>query len=159
MHTIVLRHQRENLKKCSLRGIEKRQDFRFFSYPGDSLPPLDGYIMLTLGAPPLEPSDAPHGLFVLDATWRYAHRMHEQTAHANGLMFRSIPPAFRTAYPRRQVDCSDPERGLASIEAIFVAYVILQREGANTLLDNYYWKEMFLRKNKVALEYYHYSVV
>lgn len=144
--TVVLRHHRENLKKCSLRGLETRPDFRFFSYPNAQLPDLTGYILLSLDAPPLNIEDASRGLFILDATWRYAEKMLKYAEKVPGLIPRSIPSHFRTAYPRRQEDCSDPERGLASIEAIYIAYAILERDTSH-LLDQYYWKDRFLEKN------------
>ena len=53
---------------------------------------------------------------------------------------------LKTAYPREQGDCVDPEPGLASIEALFIAYRLLgySTEG---LLDYYYWKEKFIKIN------------
>ncbi len=55
---------------------------------------------------------------------------------------RSIPSHFRTAYPRRQEDCPDPERGLASVEAIFLQYYLL--EGDTTGLQlKYHWVTSF----------------
>ena len=112
--TIVLRHQRENLKKCSLRGLELRSDFRFYSYPRCILPELSGYTILTLDAPPLTKEDASQGLFILDSTWRYAGKMLKFVEDlCPFLNKRSIPSHFKTAYPRRQDDCSDPTRGLA----------------------------------------------
>jgi len=140
--TTILRHRRENLKKCSLRGLEPRADFRFFTYPGDPLPDLSGYVLLTLGAPELSEQDAGRGLFLIDGTWRYAAKMAAAIPKEN-LELRSLPAALRTAYPRQQNDCPDPERGLASIEALFAAYKILGRDTAG-LLDNYYWKDHFL---------------
>jgi pre-rRNA-processing protein TSR3 len=47
--TIILRHKKENLKKCSLRGLEPREDLRFFTYPHKMDFSLDGYVMLHLG--------------------------------------------------------------------------------------------------------------
>lgn len=73
--TIVIRHRKENLKKCSLRGLEQHKDFRFFSYPKDPLPDLNGYFLLAVGAPPLTAEDKAHGLLLLDGTWRYAEKM------------------------------------------------------------------------------------
>ena len=142
--TVVLRHRRENLKKCSLTGLESREDFKFYTYPRDIVPPLESYIMLCLDAPPLTAEDSAHGLFILDATWRYADTMMRQVT--GQLIKRSLPGDWRTAYPRRQEDCSDPERGLASVEAIFIAYHILGRDTTG-LLDHYYWKNDFLTKN------------
>lgn len=146
--TYVLRHRRENLKKCSLRGLEGRSDFRFYTYPTSALPNLDGYLLLALDAPPLTAADAASGLFLIDATWRYAEKMLAFVDKAAPLPRRSIPPGFVTAYPRRQDDCPFPEQGLASIEALYIAYRMLGR-GAESLLDNYHWKEDFLDKNKM----------
>lgn len=146
--TIVLRHRRENLKKCSLRGLESREDFRFFTYPKDPLPDLSGYIMLALDAPVLTKEDADKGLFILDSTWRYAETMGRYADPNNLLIKRSLPSHFRTSYPRRQEDCFDPERGLASIEAIYLAYYLLGRDPSG-LFDHYYWKENFLNTNRL----------
>lgn len=146
--TVILRHRRENLKKCSLRGLEQRSDFRFFTYPKDSLPCLSDYVLLTVDAAPLSSADAGLGLFILDGTWRYAETMYRWVAAKQPFVYRSIPPDWRTAYPRRQPDCPDPEKGLASIEAIFAAYHILGRS-TEGLLDGYHWREQFLELNKV----------
>ena len=150
--TIVLRHRKENLKKCSLRGLEAREDFCFYTYPREELPPLHGYIYLVLeGAPPLSKQDAHRGLFVLDATWRYAERMEKQVEpqllHCEP---RTLPGAWVTAYPRKQDDCPTPERGLASIEAIYISYLLLGHPTAG-LFDQYYWAEEFLRRNAALI--------
>lgn len=148
--TVVIRHRLENLKKCSLRGLETRPDFKFFVYPSQEvLPPFPGYTVLALDAPPLTQADANHGLLVIDATWRYAKKMMHPFSTSTHYHYRSLPSHYRTAYPRRQTDCSDPERGLASIEAIYLAYLILGRSLVG-LLDNYYWKEHFLKLNHIV---------
>lgn len=144
--TIVIRHRLENLKKCSLRGLESREDFQFITYPYPSLPQLNNYILLCLDAPPLINADASCGLLILDATWRYAAKMLKPFENHPQLICRSLPACYRTAYPRRQDDCPDPSRGLASIEAIFLSYRLLGRQ-TEGLLDNYYWKEQFLTIN------------
>lgn len=142
--TVVWRHRKENLKKCSLRGLENRPDFKFYPYPGE-LPDLTHYIILDINAPVLEKTDAVHGLFIIDATWRYAAKMLSRVT-SQKLIPRSIPTHFLTAYPRRQDDCPFPDRGLASIEAIFIAYHIFERK-TEGLLDHYHWKEEFLKRN------------
>lgn len=144
--TLIVRHRRENLKKCSLRGLEERLDCAFFSYPHPRLPPLDGYLLLSVEGPPLREEDCSCGLLLLDATWRYASVMAAQIPEVETLPHRSLPAHWRTAYPRRQGDCSDPARGLASVEALFIAYSILGRNTAG-LLDRYHWKEHFLSLN------------
>lgn len=144
--TVVLRHRKENLKKCSLTGLESRPDIDFFRYPTDSLPDLSGYVQLAMEAPPLSQNDAAYGLFLVDATWRYAEKMDAYVAAQQTVVKRSLPGDWRTAYPRKQEDCPSPEHGLASVEALFAAYTILgwPTEG---LLDHYYWKDQFIQKN------------
>ncbi|CUI17193.1 conserved hypothetical protein [Candidatus Protochlamydia naegleriophila] len=146
--TVVIRHRLENLKKCSLRGLESRSDFIFLTYPYKSLPDLSGYIILAVDAPPLSVDDAKRGLLVLDATWRYAEKMMKPLHQQPQYIYRSLPHHYRTAYPRCQHDCPDPERGLASIEAIYLSYLLMGRS-VEGLLDRYYWKEQFLRINQL----------
>lgn len=147
--TIVLRHNRENLKKCSLRGLENRQDFCFFTYPKKKIEnDLTHYLLLDMDAPPLTASDRERGLLIIDSTWRYAEKMKRFVDPDNQLEKRSIPQNYRTAYPRRQDDCPNPELGLASIEAVYIAYLILNRD-LTGLLDHYYWKDDFLILNNL----------
>lgn len=146
--TVVIRHRRENLKKCSLRGLESRTNFIFLTYPYHTLPNLSGYIILSVEAPPLLKEEASHGLLIIDATWRYASKMIKPFLNQPQYLFRSLPGHYQTAYPRRQNDCPDPERGLASIEALYLAHHVLGRE-TNGLLDHYYWKESFLKLNQL----------
>jgi pre-rRNA-processing protein TSR3 len=146
--TIILRHGRENLKKCSLRGLEPRPDFRFFTYPKDELPDLSQHILLTLDAPPLSEADRNLGIFLIDGTWRYAQQMQKQLKEPHLFQKRSLPAGFQTAYPRRQTDCPEPSRGLASIEALYLSFLILGKS-TEGLLDNYHWRENFLELNKI----------
>lgn len=144
--SVILRHKKENLKKCSLRGLESRNDFIFYTYPKDELPIFSNYFLLTLGAPPLTEHDSKLGLFLLDGTWRYAEKMFHYVQKTQILIPRSLPSHWKTAYPRRQDDCPSPEQGLASIEAIYAAYSILGRDTTG-LLDSYHWKEDFIQIN------------
>lgn len=146
--TIILRHRKENLKKCSLRGLESRPDIDFFTYPKETLPDLTGYFLLALDAPPLTAEDANLGIFLIDGTWRYAELMYRQQPLPHRFVLRSLPSHFSTAYPRRQDDCAEPSRGLASVEALFLTYSILGRD-TQGLLDHYHWKEDFLLKNSL----------
>jgi len=148
--TYILRHQRENLKKCSLRGLEHREDYRFFTYPTSPLPDTTGYLLLAIDGSPLQKSDCGKGIFLLDATWRYAAKMLSFVDSEQVIEKRSIPGGFRTAYPRRQNDCPNPEEGLASIEALYIAYILMSRDPTG-LLDNYHWKDLFLEKNRTLL--------
>lgn len=148
--TVILRHKRENLKKCSLRGLEERSDMRFYTYPTDSLPDLSTYVLLGMDAPVLSKDECLKGIFLIDATWRYAEVMLKRFKEPYPFIIRSLPSTFQTAYPRRQEDCPDPTKGLASIEALYLAYVILGRDPTG-LLDRYHWKDKFLDLNAKGL--------
>lgn len=147
--TYLMRHRRENLKKCSLRGLEKREDCRFLTYPCEGLPDLSSYIVLAMDAPPLTVEDAHYGILLLDATWRYAVKMLQFVERQQTVIKRSIPKGYKTAYPRRQDDCPDPDEGLASIEALYIAYKITSRP-TDGLLDTYYWREAFFERNQMT---------
>lgn len=66
------------------------------------------------------------------------------------LIRRSLPPGLKTSYPRKQTACSDPEAGLASVEALYAAYCLTGRDPTG-LLDSYYWKAPFLEANSSYL--------
>lgn len=147
--TIIIRHVRENRKKCSLRGLEGSCEYLFFSYPDCILNKnqLENYLLLDLEGEPLSEKESEKGLILVDATWRLAEKIVRCTPALQGVPRRKLPHGFQTAYPRRQDDCPDPQAGLASIEALYIAYHIMGKSAAG-LLDNYYWKEKFLEKNK-----------
>jgi pre-rRNA-processing protein TSR3 len=64
--------------------------------------------------------------------------------------FEHVPPrslhGWKTAYPRVSKLGTDPDNGLASIEALYLAYHILGRP-TDGLLDHYRWAEQFLALN------------
>lgn len=145
--TLIWRHRKENLKKCSLRGLEERSDLRFYTYPQQELPFEEGYVLLDFHGPLLSEKDRNNGLILVDGTWRYAEKMTAALPAPQQLPRRSLPKGLRTAYPRRQEDCENPEVGLASVEALYAAYVFLGRDPEG-ILDFYYWKDDFLEKNQ-----------
>lgn len=143
----ILRHRKENLKKCSLTGLENHPSLEFYTYPSHVPSDLNGCLVLALEGEPLTQADAATPLLLIDGTWRYAEVMYRHVNERFSLIPRSIPSHFRTAYPRRQDDCEDPERGLASIEALYISMQILGMDTAH-LLDRYHWKQKFLETNK-----------
>ena len=140
--TVVVRHPKENPRKCSILPLRGRPDLVFLPYPVKEPPHLEGYIRLAAEGPPLTAADADQGLLLLDGSWRWAGAMTRA--------FAEVPPrslrGYRTAYPRASKLGTDPDNGLASVEALFVAYHILGRPTAG-LLDHYRWAEEFLRVN------------
>lgn len=127
--------------------MESRKEIHFFTYPVDVLPFLDNTVLLTLDAPVLTIEDRDMGLLLLDATWRYAEKMYKFVTANQKFTERSLPKCWKTAYPRRQEDCKDPDAGLSSVEALYAAYTILGRDPGG-LMDHYHWKEQFLERNR-----------
>jgi pre-rRNA-processing protein TSR3 len=147
--TVIVRDSRENPKKCSILPLRGRPDLIFLSHPANlrvssEEPDLNGYIRLAPDGPELSSSDAGSGLLLLDASWRRAEAMIRAYQH--------VPPrsliGYRTAYPRVSKKGTDPINGLATVEALFLAYHILGRPTAG-LLDHYRWAEEFLRLNNL----------
>lgn len=149
--TVIIRHRRENLKKCSLRGLEGRPDLLFFTYPLKTLlPDLTHYVLLSMEGPVLSKEERDAGILLIDGTWVYAAKMEKNLPLPPTILRRRLPKNMLTAYPRRQEDCPDPKSGLASVEALYTAYLLLGRDPQG-LLDHYHWKELFYTKNHDAL--------
>jgi pre-rRNA-processing protein TSR3 len=141
--TIVVVHPRENRRKCSVEPLRARSEFRFWTFPVRGPEPTAGYVRLGIGGPLLSAADRGRGLLVLDGTWRWAARMEPFFAE---FPVRSLPP-WQTAYPRRSKREDDPPAGLATIEAIYAAFIALRRDPAG-LLDHYRWAAPFLEVNR-----------
>ena len=140
--TIIVRHPKENPKKCSVLPLKGRPDVRLLGYPVRQLPPLEGYVRLATDGPELSLADAAAGVLLLDGSWRWAAAMTRD--------FADVPPrslsGWRTAYPRVSKLGTDPDNGLASVEALYAAYRVLGRDTAG-LLDHYRWATEFLALN------------
>jgi pre-rRNA-processing protein TSR3 len=141
--TVIVRHPRENPRKCSVIPLKGRPDVLFLSYPVRQPPPLENYVRLAIDGPELSAADASHGILLLDGSWRWSNPMNRDFAHVQP---RSLSRII-TAYPRKSKLGQDPEEGLASIEALYAAYQILGRP-TQGLLDQYRWAEEFLQLNR-----------
>ena len=128
--------------KCSLEPLRGRGDLRFVAYSAKQIMDLADYVRLSVEGPPLTAADADQGILLIDGSWRHAARMHQH--------FAAVPPrslfGFRTAYPRVSKLFDDPPAGLASVEALYIAYRILERPTAG-ILGGYHWRDEFLRLN------------
>jgi pre-rRNA-processing protein TSR3 len=140
--TVIVRHPHENPRKCSVLPLRGRPDLVFLNYPVHPHPDLAGYVRLSAEGPPLTAEDAEQGLLLLDGSWRWAAAMTRD--------FLDVPPrslsGWHTAYPRVSKLGTDPGNGLASIEALYIAYRLLGRP-TEGLLDHYRWAAEFLRRN------------
>ncbi len=140
--TVIVVHQREHRAKCSVEPLRGLPNFEFLSYPIKEPFTKPNYIRLAMDGPLLSEGDQVRGLLVLDATWRLAGKMEKSFHHIEA---RSLP-RWETAYPRVSKLNHDPGGGLATIEAIFIAFHLLGRDTTG-LLDEYYWRDLFLEKN------------
>jgi len=140
--TIIVRHPKENPKKCSVLPLKDRRDVQLLTYPPKLMPALDSYIRLAADGPEVSMADQACGILLLDGSWRAAGKMIAQ--------FEAVAPrslhGWQTAYPRVSKLGTDPDNGLASIEALYIAYHILGRP-TDGLLDHYYWARQFLEMN------------
>lgn len=139
--TTVIRHQKENIRKCSLRFLHGRPEMTFLRHRPGFRFDATGFTLLAVDAPPLSRADADRPLLLLDSTWRWLPQL-LACLHGEPLP-RSIPGGLATAYPRTSKLFEDPAAGLASIEALYVARAILGDDDPS-LLDGYHWKDAFL---------------
>jgi pre-rRNA-processing protein TSR3 len=140
--TVIVRHPNENPRKCSVLPLRGRVDIVLLTYPVRQRPNLAGYIRLAAEGPPLSAEDAGKGILLLDGSWRWAEAMEPDFADVPA---RSLS-GWKTAYPRVSKLGTDPDNGLASIEALFLAYHLLGRP-TEGLLDHYRWAAEFLKIN------------
>jgi pre-rRNA-processing protein TSR3 len=144
--TVIVRHSHESPKKCSVFPLRGRPGLVFLPYPVRQRPPLDGYIRLAAEGPELSREDAAAGVLLLDGSWRWAAAMTRD--------FLDVPPrslhGWRTAYPRASKLGTDPDNGLASVEALYLAHLVLGRP-TQGLLDHYRWAAEFLALNSEKL--------
>jgi pre-rRNA-processing protein TSR3 len=142
----VIRHPKERRSKCSLTPLEGRADIDFFRARPNWSFDMTGFTVLGLGAPELSPEDAGRPLLLLDSTWRLLPQI-EACLYGQGV--RRTLPAVPTAYPRISKIAEDPMGGLASVEALFLAKLLLG-ERDDALLADYYWRDVFLESLKRA---------
>ena len=135
----VIRHQKERRSKCSLTALEEREDITFYKANQGWSFDVTGFTILALDAPELSVADAGRPLLLLDSTWRLLPQLQ---AHLYGCAVSRTLPAVDTAYPRVSKLTKDPFGGLASIEALYLAKLVLG-ERDDSLLESYYWREEF----------------
>lgn len=137
----VIRHPKERISKCSLRFLHERAEFTFLKANKGFHFDASGFILLDVDAPALSAGDRGSPILLLDSTWRWLPQLQE-CLHGEPIR-RSIPGEIRSAYPRKSRLFADPEQGLASIEALYLAKRILGEDDPS-LLEGYHWKDDFL---------------
>ncbi len=143
MDVLVVRDARESTRKCSLMPLRGTPGIRFVKFDRDRRVDAGKRILLHPDGDELSAADGPPTLLVVDCSWR---RVELLLGTIDGdLTLRRLPP-LRTAYPRVSRVAEDPRSGLASVEALFAALCVLG-EPRHDLLDDYRWREEFLRLN------------
>ena len=149
-YEIVLDHG-ETANKCTIIPLRARPDFRFFPVFGQgALGPLDAPILLHPDGRCL--SDIPRALPVsalasVDCVWRRLPKILPRLRWVSApAALAKVPDGFVTAYPRRGMPSADPEGGLATIEALFIAAALLGNWDVS-LLSRYYFGRAFVERN------------
>ncbi len=140
--TVIIVHPKERRVKCTVAWLKGDPRFQFFRGPRRP-EDLSGYVRLAMEGPELSAADATSGLLVLDGTWKLVDRL---APKVNEVPTRRLP-LIQTAYPRTSKVSTDPEGGLATIEAVYAALRILGRD-VTGLLDRYHWADEFLQLNE-----------
>jgi pre-rRNA-processing protein TSR3 len=144
---LILRDPRESTAKCSLTPLRGLEGVQFVSYHPDRRISVDGPVLLDPEGEPLGEADRGRDLLLLDCAWRRTPRL-RRTVDGD-VRPRRLPP-LETAYPRRSKTFADPPEGLASIEALYAATVLLGVPRPD-LLDGYRWRDDFLTRNAARL--------
>lgn len=138
----IIRHPKEKLSKCSLQPLVGRPELTFLKATPEFTFDATGFLLLTVDAPKLSNTDQGHPLLLLDSTWRLLPKLESKLTGTP--ILRSLPNGIKTAYPRVSKVFEDPLGGLASVEALYLAKLILGEED-KTLLADYEWRNDFLR--------------
>jgi pre-rRNA-processing protein TSR3 len=148
MDVLILRDPHESLGKCSLTPLRGLPGVRFVDYHGRRRLGAGERVLLHPDGQELGPADRGRDLLLLDCAWR---RVPKLLRTVDGLLHPRRLPPFVTAYPRRSKTFADPERGLASVEALYLATLLLGAPRAE-FLSAYHWRAAFLAANAGLLE-------
>ncbi|MGZ3653264.1 MAG: hypothetical protein ACXVB9_21210 [Bdellovibrionota bacterium] len=144
----ILMDRKENPRKCTILPQKERSDFkiRYFAGPrpipafeADCLLHIDGEDLSTL------PRGECTSVALIDCNWKKVAGALQKVVRPLPRLVR-IPEGFETAYPRRNAEGKDPEAGLATIEALFIAAAFLGTWD-ETILEKYHFKSEFLERN------------
>ena len=144
---LILRDPRESKKKCSLTPLEGQDGVRFVRYDRDRRLDAGGRVLLDPDGEPFSAADTGKPLLLIDCAWR---RVPQLLRTVDGPLECRRLPDLVTAYPRVSRFFEDPVRGLASIEALYGAALLLGMPPEG-LLDGYRWREDFLETNAELL--------
>lgn len=151
----VLVDRAETANKCTILPLADRRDFEILRFePNQRLKPLTGDLLLHPEGVPLDP--ATHSglrkISAVDCTWKKLTRFVKRIDGPLPALGR-IPDGFVTAYPRRNKKDLDPDQGLATIEALFIASAFAGNWD-ESLFARYHFGHEFLARNRETFERY-----
>jgi pre-rRNA-processing protein TSR3 len=147
VHVLILRDPRESAAKCSLTPLRGLPGIEFVAYHPERRLAAGERVLLHPEGEPIGPADRGRDLLLIDCSWR---RVPSLLRTVDGRLHRRALPPLVSAYPRRSKTFADPERGLASVEALFAAMALLDGPRPE-LLRAYRWRASFLAANAARL--------
>lgn len=151
---ILIDHS-ETSNKCTILPLAYRSDFKITKFPRQtsSKPPelhLHSELLLHPAGHPINEYAAAHGPFngsiaAIDSIWRRLDPIMQAVAKPLPTLV-GLPSGFVTAYPRVSRHDFDPEGGLATIEALFIAAALVGHWD-ESLLSEYFFGQKFLELN------------
>lgn len=140
---LILRDPRESVAKCSLTPVRGLAGVKVLSFRRGMRLDAGRRVLLDPDGEELTAADRGADLLLIDCAWRHLPQLR---ACVDGeLLPRRLPPLL-TAYPRRSKVFVDPAQGLASVEALYAAVLLLEGPRPE-LLRGYHWAERFLELN------------
>ncbi|MBI3818373.1 MAG: hypothetical protein HY286_06765 [Planctomycetes bacterium] len=143
---LIIRDARESTRKCSIAAIQGMPNITFRGWRRDHTIALPPHVLLCPGAPPLASEDGGLPLLLVDSSWRHLPQLMRDVRGTFAL--RSIPAGFASAYPRKSRVFNDPDDGLATVEALFIALAVLG-EWRDDILEHYHFKSEFMKINEL----------
>jgi len=143
MDVLIYRDPRESRAKCSLTPLRGQPDVRFVDYHHERRVEVGERILLHPDGQEFTDVDRGRDLLLIDCSWR---RVGKLLRTVDGTLQHRRLPALKTAYPRKSKTFEDPDAGLASIEALYAAALLLG-EPRPEWLEGYRWGQDFLRLN------------
>ena len=140
----------ETTNKCTILPLAYRPDFKISRYKGPGVHSLaapillhpDGVLLNEVGSDVLRDAS---GIAAVDCIWRRLQPIVNGMVEISPLLVR-IPSGFETAYPRKSKISGDPDGGLATIEALFIAAAFCG-VWDESLLCEYWFGRSFLELN------------
>ncbi len=148
MDILILRDPRESLAKCSLTPLRGLARVRFVEYDRERRLAAGERILLHPEGQEFSPADRGRDLLLVDCAWR---RVPQLLGTVDGVLHARRLPVLVSAYPRKSKLFADPATGLASVEALYVA-TLLMGSPRPELLQHYRWRAEFLAANRAQLE-------